>query len=100
MNDVNKMKGHKNELVADIENSFQEMNTKLDKHTIEIDRMFKSHSENISASFDSHHELIEQKLSEQRKNVSKMMRKFSWQTTAWLVGIFVMWSFIFYNVGV
>lgn len=95
MNDFTEMKKHKNELVADIENSFQEMNMKLDDHTIEMDRMLRSHGDSMSASFERHHESIEQKFSDQRENVSKMMRKFSWQTTAWLVAIFIMWFFIF-----
>lgn len=100
MNEFAEMKKHKNELVADIESSFQKMNMKFDNHTIEMDRMLRNHGESISASFDRHHEAIEQKFSDQRENVSKMMRKFSWQTTAWLVGISVMWFFIFYNFGV
>ncbi len=100
MNEFAEMKKHKNELVADIENSFQEMNMKLDDHTIKMDRMIRNHGENMSASFDRHHESIEQKFSDQRENVSKMMRKFSWQTTLCLVGGCAMWFFIFHSIGI
>lgn len=98
MNDF--AKKHKNELVADIENSFQEMNMKLDNNTIEMDRMLSSHGESISSSFDRHHEAIEQKFSDQRDNVSKMMHKFSWETALWLIAGLIMWIVIFSEMKV
>ena len=100
MNDFAEMKKHKNELISDIENSFQEMNMKLDNQNIEMDRMLRSHGESMSASFDRHYDSIEQKFSDQRNNVSKMMRKFSWETALWIIAGLIMWIVIFSEMKV